>query len=215
VTTGSLPEFPYPFPPDREPPHRPDRAVPTVSVPMVPWDDADPRQRLFDRRTVLVGGPLDAAAAGRLSVELMALDGRSVDDVELIINSPGGPLGEVGAVLDVIGLMRAAVSTTCTGRAEGTAAVLLACGTGRRRIGPHASVSLRCRHVEAIEGSAAEFGERVAELTAVRDHLVAALARATGLTAEELTDELVSGRSYDAGGAVARGLADEVTVRPG
>ena len=60
----------------------------------------------------------------------MALDGRSADPVEVIVNSEGGPLADVLAVVDVLGSMRARVDTTCLGRAKGTAAIVLACGTG-------------------------------------------------------------------------------------
>ena len=74
----------------------------------------------------------------------MSLDGRSADDVELYINSDGGPLADVLTVLDVVGSMRAAVNARCVGRATGTAAVLLAGASGTRRATAHALISLRC-----------------------------------------------------------------------
>ena len=129
------PEIPYPFPPGREPPRRSE----PVMVPMVEVPSSEPSRRLFERRTILLSGPLDRAGVMQLCAQLMALDGRSEQDVELIINSTGGPPAEISAALDVIDVMRGRVNTTCVGTAQGTAAVLLVCGTGSRRAGRHAA----------------------------------------------------------------------------
>ncbi len=115
----SWPETPYPYPPERPMPERRDPVV----VPIV-YESGDPLQQLYDRRTVLLGGPLDAATATRIAAQLMSLDADR--PVELLVNSPGGPVAEVFAVLDVIALMRGPVNTTCIGRACGTAAAVLA-----------------------------------------------------------------------------------------
>ena len=64
-------------------------------VPIVDFPSGDLEDRLFRRRRVLVSGPLDAETANRVSVELVALDGRSGDNAELYINSDGGPLADV------------------------------------------------------------------------------------------------------------------------
>ena len=129
--------------------------VPIVDVP----ETGAPPAR---RRRVVLSGPLDTAAAVQLSAELMELDGDSADDVELVINSEGGRLADVLGPLDVIASMRAHVGTVCMGRASGTAAVLLACGTGARRAGPHATMSLRCAGPELLEGPAAILDVRLA-----------------------------------------------------
>ena len=145
----SWPETPYPYPPERPMPERRDPVV----VPIV-YESGDPLQQLYDRRTVLLGGPLDAATATRIAAQLMSLDADR--PVELLVNSPGGPVAEVFAVLDVIALMRGPVNTTCIGRACGTAAAVLATGTGRRRAAPNATVSLRCAEESRVDGTAAE-----------------------------------------------------------
>ena len=104
-------------------------------------------------------GPLDGELVNGVAAELMALDGRSADDVELVINSDGGPPADVVVLLDVIGAMRAPVVTTCMGRAKGTAAVLLACGTGRRA--SHAELGdLAARRVGRADRGPARRGAR-------------------------------------------------------
>jgi ATP-dependent Clp protease protease subunit len=161
-------------------------------------------------RRVLVSGPLDAAAATRVAAELMELDGRGAGDVELLVNSDGGPLADVLPLLDVIGLMRAPVHTRCVGRAVGTAAVLLACGTGDRRAARHALISLRCTDRVELDGSPAALRAQVEELERIRHHVVAALASRTGRPEAALADQLDHGELLDATAAAELGLIDAV-----
>jgi ATP-dependent Clp protease protease subunit len=200
------PEIPYPFPPGREPPRRTDPVV----VPMVDAPSPDPAQRLLERRTILVGGPLDHAAVTHLCAQLMALDGRSASDVEVIVNSPGGPIADIAAVLDVIELMRGRVNVTCTGMAHGTAAVLVACATGERRAGRHARLSLRLPQVELPVASSTDVARLSEEVAAARRHLVGVLAAATGQPAGVIARELDEGAAHDPADALRLGLIDRV-----
>ena len=151
TTPPDRPYIPYPFPPYREPPERKEPLlVPIVYEPA----GRDPVRRLYERRTVLLGRGLDSGAATDVAAELMSLDGRSGQSIELLVNSPGGPIEDVFAVLDVIALLRAPVTVTCFGRALGTAAVLLASGTGPRRATPNTTISLRCPPAPSTVGSA-------------------------------------------------------------
>jgi len=179
--------------------------IPTVSVP-----EGDARQRLFDRRTVMVSGALDHEAASTLCAQLMALDGESIRDVDVILNSPGGPLDEVSAVLDVIGLMRATVNTTCIGTAKGTAGIVLACGTGRRRAAPNATISVRCERAQPSSGTADDLARRAAEDETLRRRLHEALVAATGQPAATLANEFDHGGVHGASEAQALGLIDDI-----
>ena len=144
----------------------------------------------------------------------MALDGRSADGVELIVNSDGGPLADVLAVLDVIATMRARVGTTCIGRATGTAAVVLACGTGDRRAAPHALISLRAGAEDVAAGPSGDLQARADELAAIRGAVVAALVAATGRPEAELVDDLDHGPVVDQAEAKRVGLIDAVLGPP-
>jgi ATP-dependent Clp protease protease subunit len=219
MSVGSWPGQP---PPD-EPPFRPgwplppERPVPDFeptrrrSHPvMVPIVDL-PRDRPSEVRRVVASGPLDAAASTRIAAELMAFDGESTDDVELVINSDGGPLAEVLALLDVIDAMRAKVATVALGRALGSAAVLLAAGTGGRRAGANATISLRDRDVARVEGRPDTLQAQLDDLARIRERVVDALTRATGQPAEELRQQLDDGPLLDPAGASALGLIDRAT----
>jgi ATP-dependent Clp protease, protease subunit len=201
------PDIPYPLPPIPEMPRRTE----PLHVPIVDMPAASPVERLFERRTILVGGALDHEAVSDLCARLMALDGRSASPVLLLVNSDGGPSSAIGAVLDVLDLMRAPVDVTCTGAARGTAAVLVACGTGTRRAGRHAVLSLRLP-AETVEGGDADVAARVEELATVRRRLLDALVRKTGRRADVIEHELDRGGVLDGEGAVALGLVDEVVA---
>jgi ATP-dependent Clp protease, protease subunit len=200
------PDFPYPITPGREPPRRTE----PVMVPVVDLPSPDPVQRLFDQRTILLSGHLDDATVTHLCAQLMALDGRSARDVELVMNSPGGPLTAIAAVLDVVDTMRGRVNVTCTGTAQGTATVLLACASGQRRAGRHARISLRLADLDPIAGSGAELARFAEEVASRRRQLVDVLVLATGQPVERLEHELDGGEMYDAEAAKALGLIDEV-----
>ena len=124
----------FPYPPMREVPKREG----PLMVPMVDLPGDDVETHLFARRRVLLSGVLDGDAANRVAAQLMALDGRSAEPIEIVVNSDGGPIADVLTLLDIVGLMRAPVRTVCVGRATGTAAVLVACGTGGRHAAPNA-----------------------------------------------------------------------------
>ena len=200
------PEIPYPFPPLREEPRR----TGPVMVPIVDMPSSDPARTLRDRRTLMVSGRLDHDAVTELCAELMALDGRSGDDVTLIVNSAGGPIDGVTALLDVLDLMRARVDVTCIGAAQGTAAVVLVCATGERTAGRHARISLRVEPAGAMSGTADETARAAAEYAATLRRISERIAGRTGQSADVMLAELQSGAPRDAEAARSFGLVDTV-----
>jgi ATP-dependent Clp protease, protease subunit len=201
------PYIPYPFPPYREPPERKEPLlVPIVYEPA----GRDPVRRLYERRTVLLGRALDSDAATDIAAELMSLDGRSDHEIELLVNSPGGPVEDVFAVLDVIALLRAPVTVTCFGRALGTAAVLLAGGTGPRRATTNATISLRCPPAPTTVGSAQDAEQRAVHERTMRDRVRRVLRERTQLPSQRIDHELDHGASLDAATALELGVIDEI-----
>jgi ATP-dependent Clp protease protease subunit len=217
IIPGIPPEVPFPPGPDR-----PSPPTPTwPPVPVVPVPDAGPplddlRSRIYDqllaRRTVLVDRPLDGATATFVSAQLMTLDADGDDRIELIVNSPGGPLDAASAVLDTIDLVRCPVDTVCLGQAIGTAAVLVASGTGRRRAGTTARLQLRLADAE-LAGSAARLAEEAAALRRANDAMIDRLAAATGQTRQLVERDVERGRVLSGQDAVSYGLVDDIVTR--
>jgi ATP-dependent Clp protease protease subunit len=210
--SNASPEIPYPFPPEPPSPQPPR----TPSIPWVPVvDDArllDPRQRLYEQRRLLVTGPLDGPHVEALVATLMALDGLSADRVELVVSSSGGALTDILPVLDVIALMRAPVDTLCIGPTAGTAAVVVACATGRRRATPHASLSMRCADEHEIHGSVEQVTQHAAELNRLRAAIAERLTTATGQSAATVDGWLTRGPALTPAEAIAVGLLDELAA---
>jgi ATP-dependent Clp protease protease subunit len=214
--TDVPPEIPAPGPRPQHPHRVPEPPAPVVAPStMFRFDEpaTDPRGALLRQRRVLLTGVLDDDAITRVSAELMMLDGESGRPVEIIVNSEGGPLLAIPALLDVIDLMRAPVATCCIGRAMGTAAVVLASGGDGRRAAGHAMIGLRLADQHDVSGRAHEIERFVAQLDHARERVVERLARVTGLDRRAVVEEIDDGAPMTAQAARARGLIDEVSAR--
>lgn len=218
------PDFPYPGqPPEIVPPVQPQRPVTYPPVPVVPFPsgpDDGLRQRIFDqllaRRTIFLDRSLDRDAATLLAAQLMTLDaeGEADEAITIVVNSPGGPLDAVGGVLDTIDLVRVPVHTSCLGQAAGTAAVVVAAGTGRRRAGAGAVFHLRLPDIE-LAGTAGRLRDEVDHQRRQHEGLVDRLAAITGQDRRLVARDIEKGRALSAEEAVAYGLIDEIARKGG
>jgi ATP-dependent Clp protease, protease subunit len=152
---------------------------------------------------------LDGETATLVAAQLMSLDAASTEPMSLVVNSPGGPLDAADAVLGAIDLVRGPVDTTCLGRAEGTAAVVCAAGTGRRRMGPGARVRLRLPDVE-LTGPATRLNDDLARHREHQGALIDRLAAITGQERRLVERDVDVGRTLTADEALDYGLVDEV-----
>jgi ATP-dependent Clp protease protease subunit len=203
------PELPHLPGPPWERPSRPPELIPGVGIP-AQGRRSDAFDGLMARRTLFLRGPLDTQESSALAAELMTLDGASDEPVTLLVNSAGGPLAEAFTVIDVLRAMRAPVTTVALGQALGTAAAVVALGTGGREAVPNATMSLRVgAHTELI-GAASHIQRQAEHLAALRDRLAELLAGASVLPLEMVRDELDHGRPLDVQEALASGLIDRV-----
>jgi ATP-dependent Clp protease protease subunit len=213
MTRPVPPEIP-PFGPEIPRPEPPDPAPVTPWPPRVLDDTStDARTALLRQRRVMLTGGLDDTTATRVTAELMMLDGESSREVELIINSDGGPLPDVLTVLDVLELMRAPVATRCIGRAMGTAAVVLASGTAGRAAAGNALIGLRLQESYDISGRAIDVERFAGQLAGVRRRIATHLGAVTGLRDDEVQHALDDGESMTAELARDRGIIDELIGR--
>lgn len=203
------PEFPLPLPPLRVPPQ------PTQAPAWSPdqLGGGIIRDSLADQRRILVSGMLDREAITGLTAQLMAFDGTSSRDVEMLVSGPGGPVADILPVFDVFGLMRAKVSATAIGAVSGTAVGLVAACTGQRLAAPHARFSLRVDGIESVRGTADDIARHAEEMARQRSRYLTLLSAATGRDANELSDEIDRGGPRTADDARAIGIIDAVVDR--
>lgn len=173
----------------------------------------DPYGKLFESRIVLLGTPVDDAAASDVTAQLMYLEHAAPDqDITLYINSPGGPFHAMTTIYDTMRYISCDVATYCLGQASSTAAVLLAAGApGKRCALPGARMLIEQPALpEPVRGRPSDLLIEAGELTRVRALLAEMLVRHTGRTAGQVHDDLERDLFLDAPGALAYGLVDHI-----
>ena len=212
---GLPPEVPSIFPPE------PGRPGPGPAIPLLPpgllSGTGDLRSRVYDdllrRRTIVIDRALDDETASLVAAQLVALDQAGGEPITLVVNSPGGRLEAAMTVLDTMDLVRGPVATTCLGRAEGTAAVVAAAGTGPRRVGAGARLRLRLADLD-LSGPAGHVDRELAYHRELQATLVDRLAAITGQERRLVERDVDAGRAFTAAEAVTYGLADQVIGAP-
>ncbi|MEW2187108.1 ATP-dependent Clp protease proteolytic subunit [Streptomyces cellulosae] len=174
---------------------------------------SDPYDRLLEERIVVLGTRIDETAVNDVTAQLIYLEHHSPDrDISLYVTSPGGPFHAMSALHDALTYLTCDVETVCLGRAEGTAALLLAAGTpGKRYVLPGSRLVLRQPALpEPAEGSASDLAIRADELARIRARTEELLARHTGRPVDRVRADLEQDLFLDAEAAVEYGLADRI-----
>lgn len=100
-------------------------------------------EKLLQERKVFLWGMVDDDSAKHVIDRLMYLDLQSNEEIQLVINSPGGYVTSGFAIYDTIKSLKSPVSTVCSGLAASMGSILLSVGAkGRRFIQPHAQVMI-------------------------------------------------------------------------
>jgi ATP-dependent Clp protease, protease subunit len=169
------------------------------------------REKLFERRTVLLTGDL-AEAASRCAAELMTLDATADAPIDLRIDCHGGGLDAALAVIDVVDLVGVPVHATCIGRADGPVAGVLAVAD-HRLAAPHALIRLHEGEPAAFEGRAADLAALATAHRAQLDGFCERVAEACGQPVATIADLVDRRRPIDPHEALRLGIVDEVADR--
>ena len=170
--------------------------------------------RLLANRIVFLGTAIDDQVANLIVAQLLHLESEQPDqDIALYVNSPGGDMVGLFAILDTMRFINPDVATICVGQAASAAAVLLAAGTpGKRFALPNARVLIHQPHGGA-QGQSTDLEIQVAEMVEMRRRMVAVLAEATGQPTARIVADI--DRDYIVRGdqAIGYGLVDEIITR--
>ncbi|MEU3271065.1 ATP-dependent Clp protease proteolytic subunit [Saccharomonospora sp. NPDC006951] len=174
----------------------------------------DVYSHLLSSRIVYLGTAIDSGVANALIAQLLHLEADDPElEINLYINSEGGDPSAMLALYDTMRYIKAPVATTCVGQAVAAGAVLLAAGEkGRRSVLPHTRVVL---HQPAAQGRGTipDLILQADEVVRVRTQLEDILSAHTGRDIADLRHDTDRDRVFDAVGAVAYGLADQVLDR--
>ena len=168
---------------------------------------------LLDRRVVLYAEEVDDESAARVITDLLRLSIEDpCSDICLIVNSPGGSVLAGLAVYDVMQLIPNDVVTVAAGLAASMGQVLLCAGApGKRFALPNAQILMH-EGSAGIGGSAADVAIQAANLLATVERMRRIIARHTGRTIEQITEDVGRDRWFDADEAVAYGFVDRIAT---
>ena len=168
------------------------------------------QRQLFDRRIVLATGRLDDDAAAKAAADLLSLDARGDQPIELHLDSADGELGAAFVVIDTIEILRPPLHVLCRGQVGGPVIGLLA-AADHRVAARHARFHLS-QPTASFAGTPAAIAAQSRQQQELLWRLYARLARRTGRAAEEIAEDMRRGRYLDAREALDYGLVDEINV---
>ncbi len=182
----------------------------TSTVPGRELDEAIYR-RLFDRRTLLLGEPLEHWNSNRLCAGLLLLAAENSEaDVRLLINSPGGSVPGMLAIRDCMRAIPNDVITVNLGMAYSAGQFLLSAGArGKRYILARSKVLLH-QGSSGIGGTAQDIAIQADDLRRTRDTVVSLIAEDTGQDVETIERDSRRDRWFTAEEAREYGFVDHI-----
>jgi ATP-dependent Clp protease protease subunit len=162
----------------------------------------------------VLGDELDQAGGNRICAQLVSLaadDPRR--DIRLWINSPGGSVPAMLAIMDVMRAIPNDVATIAIGMAASAGQFLLTMGTPGKRVAlPHARILLH-QGSAGIGGTAVDVELQADDLRHTRDTVLGLIAERTGQPIERVRQDSLRDRWYTAEQSVDYGFIDRVAHR--
>jgi ATP-dependent Clp protease protease subunit len=172
----------------------------------------DPYAKLFSERVVFLGTQVDDTSANDIMVQLLTLEVMDNNaDITMYINSPGGSMTALAAIIDTMQHIKPHVATVCLGQAASAAAVILAAGQkGKRAVLPNSRVMIHQPSTQGERGQASDIEIQAAEMLRMRTWLEDTLADFTGKTSEDINRDLERDKFLTAPQAIEYGIADVI-----
>ncbi|AKU15966.1 ClpP family protease [Luteipulveratus mongoliensis] len=176
--------------------------------------------QLLQQRIIVLDTALDDEIGTRLISQLFLLSAAdSRADISFWINSPGGSVPAMLAIMDVMHAIPNDVSTLALGIACSAGQFILSAGTkGKRFALPHSKILMH-QGSAGIGGTAVDIELQADDLRHTRDTVLALIAGHTGQTVERVFEDSLRDRWYTAQQAVDYGFIDTIiesvdTIRP-
>ncbi len=171
--------------------------------------------RLLTNRTILLTGEVNDTMNLLFQMDMMHLVSESHEDIRIILNSPGGMVGEGLPIVDTILRcqdMGINVDIYCIGIAASMGSVILASGAkGHRFILPHAKVMIHNPYIgSGIGGTASSIQKTVEALQNTQKTVNSLLAEFTGKTLKQIEKATSFDNTMTAEEAIEFGLVDEI-----
>src|SRR3954469_4084334 len=170
-------------------------------------------RRLFDRRTLMLGEPLEHWNSNRLCTGLLLLAAEDPrEDIRLLINSPGGSVPGMLAIRDCMRAIPNDVITVNIGMAYSAGQFLLSSGTRGKRYALARSKVLLHQGSAGFGGAAQDIAIQADDLRRTRDTVLALIAEDTGQPIEVVERDSRRDRWFSADEARAYGFVDHIVA---
>jgi ATP-dependent Clp protease, protease subunit len=167
--------------------------------------------RLLKDRIVFLGEEVDSDLSNVVIAQLLFLANEDRKaDIHLYINSPGGSVYAGMGIYDTMQFVPCPVATYVLGAAASMAAVLSAAGApGKRFVLPHSRIMIH-QPLGGARGPATDIKIELDEMMRTQQQLYKILARHTGKSLEQITDDCDRNNWMDAEESINYGLADKL-----
>ncbi len=167
--------------------------------------------RLLKERIIFLGEEVNETTASLTVAQLLFLEAEDPEkDVQLYINSPGGPVTAGMAIYDTMRYIKCDVSTICIGMAASMGAFLLAGGTkGKRLALPNAEIMIH-QPLGGAQGQATEIEIAAKHILRTKQKLNSILAQNCGQPYEVIAADTERDNWKSAEEAMQYGLIDRV-----
>lgn len=167
-------------------------------------------EKLLEERKVFLWGMVDDDSAKHVIDRLLYLDLQNNEEIQLVINSPGGYVTSGFAIYDTIKSLKSPVSTVCSGLAASMGSILLSVGKkGRRFIQPHAQVMIH-QPSGGARGQASNIEIQAKEIIKTRELSAQILADNCGQDFEKVMKDFDRDYWMNADESVTYGIVDGV-----
>ncbi|MGM0635153.1 MAG: ClpP family protease [Bacteroidota bacterium] len=166
------------------------------------------QQKFLENRKIFLNGQVDGKTAKHVIDRLLYLDMINHDEIQLIINSPGGYVTDGFAIYDTIKAIKSPVSTVCSGLAASMGSILLSAGEkGRRFIQKHAKVMIH-QPMGGAQGQASNIEIQAKEILKTKELSAKILAKNCGQDFEKVMSDFKRDYWMDAEESIAYGIVD-------
>jgi ATP-dependent Clp protease, protease subunit len=168
--------------------------------------------RLLRDSIIFIGTPIDDNVSNLVIAQLLFLEAEDPErDISLYVNSPGGSITAGLAIYDTIQFIKNDVSTICVGQAASMAAVLLACGSAKKRFAlPNSRILIHQPWMSGLQGQATDIDIHAREILRIRTILNKILANHAGQSLERIEKDVERDYIMTSAQAKEYGIIDEV-----
>jgi ATP-dependent Clp protease protease subunit len=167
--------------------------------------------RLLNERIIFLGTPINDDIANLVVAQMIHLESEDPDkDISMYINSPGGSVYAGLAIYDTMQFIKPDVQTICVGVAMSMGALLLAGGTGGKRMALPNSKILIHQVSGGFQGQATDIEIHAREIIDVRQRLDKIIAHHTGQDLERVSKDTDRDYFMSAEEAVEYSIVDRV-----